>query len=71
MGIGPLSCFAAVGEPSMDVHTKLYICCYSYIRTYFGDTKIKTYDTFKQLKKSVYFRLARELDLCKTCLDKD
>ena len=70
-GIGPLSCFAAVGELAMDVHTKLYICCYSYIRTYFGDdTKIKTYDTFKQLKKSVYFRLAGEMDFCKTCLQR-
>ena len=67
----PMSCFAAVGEPAMDVDTKLHICCYSYIRHFFGKPKIEPYDTFKQLKNSVYFRFTSEMAFCKTCLHKE
>lgn len=60
-------CYAEVGEPAMDVNAKLYICCYAYIRHFFGDKKIISYDTFEKLKRSVYYRVLKEMPFCATC----
>lgn len=60
-------CYAEVGEPAIDVDAKLYICCYAYIRHYFGDKKIISYDTFENLKRSVYYKVLKEMEMCKTC----
>ena len=66
-------CFAVDGEVSMDVNARLFICCNSWIRTFFNensDWNLKTakpYNTFDAIGKSVYYKYAGEMDFCKVC----
>lgn len=66
----PKVCYAENGVPAIDVDAKLYICCYAYIRHFFGDKKIMSYDTFEKLKKSVYYKVLKTMSLCETCRER-
>ncbi len=63
-------CYADVGEAAIDVDAKLYICCYAYIRHFFGDKKIIQYNTFEKLKRSPYYKVTKEMEMCKSCREK-